>query len=88
MTGRTKKTTIAAETERLLILNRHSGAVEGWCENCEELIGMVRPEEALALAAFRLQAVYRALEPGQLHSIESPDGLLHVCVSSLLMKPA
>lgn len=87
MTRKMKKATIAAETDRLLILNRHSGAVEGWCEDCEELAGMVGPEEAVALAAFRLQAVYRALEPSQLHYIESPDGLLHVCVNSLL-KPA
>lgn len=87
MTRKTKKTTMAAETDRLLILNRYSGAVEGWCEDCEELIGMVRPEEAVALAAFRLQAVYREFEPGQLHYRGSPDGLLHVCVNSLL-KPA
>jgi hypothetical protein len=87
MTTRTKKAAIPAETELLLILNRHSGAVEGWCEDCEELIGLIRPEEAVALTAFRLQAVYRALEPGQLHYLESLDSLLHTRVSSLL-KPA
>jgi len=87
MTRKTKRTTSSAETDRVLILNRHSGAVEGWCENCEELVRMLRPEDAVALAAFRLQAVYRALEPGQLQYVGSPDGLLHVCVSSLL-KPA
>jgi hypothetical protein len=82
-----RKTTIITETDRLLILNKESGAVEGWCDNCDELVGMVRPEEAVALAAFRLRAADRALDPEKLHLIESGDGGLHVCLNSLL-KPA
>jgi hypothetical protein len=82
-----RKTTIITETDRLLILNKDSGAVEGWCESCDELVGMVRPDEAVALAAFRLRSVYRALEPDKLHVIQNDDGLLHVCLKSLL-KPA
>lgn len=60
MTRKTKKTTIITETDRLLILNRHSGAVEGWCDDCSDFAGMVRPEEAIEWAAFRLGSAHRA----------------------------
>ena len=72
MTRRKKKTTIITETDRVLILNRHSGAVTGWCEDCSDLAGMVRPEEAVAWAAFRVGAVSRALGLKELPAIK-PD---------------
>jgi hypothetical protein len=79
-----RKTTIITETDRILVLNRNTGAAEGWCDHCDDLVGMVKPEDAVALAAFRLRAVYRLLEPDKLHFIESADGLVHVCLNSLL----
>ncbi len=81
---RRKKTKIVTETERVLIFNRHSGAVEGWCDHCDEFVGMVRPEDAVTLAAFRLRAVYRQFETDKLHFVESQDGSLRVCLNSLL----
>ncbi len=84
-TKRKKKTTIITETDRLLILNRRSGAVEGWCEDLEGLVGMVRPSRAEGLSAFRLGSVYGSLDPNRLE--RNQDGLLQVCLDSLL-KPA
>jgi hypothetical protein len=69
MTRKKKKTTIITETDRVLILNRRSGAVEGWCEDCGDFAGMVRPEDAVAWAAFRLGPAYRALVPKDLSGI-------------------
>ncbi|HEY6293333.1 MAG TPA: hypothetical protein VI455_17420 [Terriglobia bacterium] len=87
MTRRRKTTTIITETDRLLIFNRRSGAVEGWCDSCDDLAGMVRPDEAAALAGFRLNAVYRSLELNKLRSIIAPLDELEVRLDSLL-KPA
>jgi hypothetical protein len=84
-TRRKKKTTIITETDRLLILNRQSGAVEGWCEDLDGLVGIVRPSRAEGLAAFRLASVYGSFDPNRLDHNE--DGMLQVCLDSLL-KPA
>jgi hypothetical protein len=84
-TRRKKKTTIITETDRLLILNRHSGAVEGWCEDLEGLVGIVQPGRAEGLAAFRLGSVYGSLDPNRLE--RNDDGVFQVCLDSLL-KPA
>ena len=87
MTTRKKKTTIITETDRLLIFNRHSGAVEGWCDDCADLAGIVRPAEAAALAGFRLGAVYRQLELKKLYPIATGPDEFDACIDSLL-KPA
>lgn len=87
MTRKRKKTTIITETDRLLILNKQSGAVEGWCDDCDDLVGMLRPEQALALAAFRLGAVYRSPELGKLRRPEESAESVQACLGSLL-KPA
>lgn len=86
-TRKRKKTTIITETDRLLILNKHSGAVEGWCEDLDGLVGIVRPGEAETLAAFRLASVYGSVDPSRLQRTETRAGLLQVCLDSLL-KPA
>jgi len=79
MTRKRKKTTIITETDRLLVLNRHNGAVTGWCDDCEDLAGMVRPEEAVGLAAFRLGSIYRSLGLKELPGItaDALDGRLN-----------
>ena len=74
MTRRKKKTTIITETDRVLILNRHSGAVQGWCEDCSDFAGMVRPEEAVAWAAFRVGTVSGAPGLKELPAIKQ-DGV-------------
>jgi hypothetical protein len=51
-----------AETGFLLILNRESGAVEGWCDDCDDLSGMLQPGEAATISAFRLGAIHHSFE--------------------------
>lgn len=50
------------ETGFLLILNRKSGAVEGWCDDCDDLATMLQPEEAATISAFRLGAIHHPFE--------------------------
>ena len=86
MTRKRKRTTIITETDRLLILNRRSGAVEGWCDNCDDMAGMMQPDQATALAGFRLSSAYKSLELNKLKPIMPPDEL-EIGLDSLL-KPA
>jgi hypothetical protein len=81
-TRRKKPTTNFAKSDRLLLLNKESGAVEGWCEDFDGLVGMVRPSRASSVAAFRLGSVYGSLDPSRLGASES--GLFQVCLDSFL----
>jgi hypothetical protein len=51
-----------SETDLLLIFNKESGAVEGWCDDCDDLAGMFQPREAATIAAFRLGAIHQSFE--------------------------
>ena len=44
---------------------------------------MLMPEEAAALAQNTVREIYRRVEAGELHSIETADRALRVCVNSL-----
>lgn len=72
------------ETERLLIIRRRYQAVEEWCEGCGELGLMIRPDQAAAVTGVTLRGIFTRIENGSLHFRESPDGLILVCLTSLL----
>jgi hypothetical protein len=44
---------------------------------------MLTPEEAAALAQSTAREIYRRVEAGELHSLETDDRALRVCVNSL-----
>ena len=82
-----KSREITVETERLLIIRRRYQAVEEWCDGCGELALMIRPDQAAAVTGHTLRAIFIDIENGRLHFRESPDGLVLVCLNSLLVLP-
>jgi len=75
---------ITVETERLLIIRRRYQALEEWCDGCGELALMIRPDQAAAVTGHTLRAIFMDIENGRLHFRESSDGLVLVCLNSLL----
>lgn len=79
-----KRREITVETERLLVIRRRYRAVEAWCDACSETVVMVRPDQAAAVTGRSLRALFGDIEAGSLHFVEQGDGLLLICLSSLL----
>ena len=75
---------ITVETERLLIIRRRYQAVEQWCDGCSKDALMIRPDQAAAVTGRTLRAIFTDIENGRLHFRELPDGLLLICLNSLL----
>jgi len=75
---------ITVETERLLIIRRRYQAVEEWCDGCGELALMIRPDQAAAVTGRTLRTIFTDIENSRLHFRESPDGLVLICINSLL----
>lgn len=75
---------ITVETERLLVIRRRYQAVEAWCETCAAQTIMIRPDQAAAVTGKTLRAIFNEIEQGTLHFHEPPDGLLLICLESLL----
>ena len=79
---------ITVETERLLVIRRRYQAIEEWCHDCGQLAVMIRPDQAAAVTGRTLRAIFADIEGGALHFRESPDGLILICLNSLLETPA
>jgi len=79
-----KKTTkITIETERVLVIGKSWSTFDGWCPICNQLVRLLRPDEAAALTA-HLRASQCPLESSKLHTIPTSDGLMSLCLNSLL----
>jgi hypothetical protein len=71
------------ETHQLTTVHLTRQPISAWCEPCGAEVLTVTPDEAAALAQSTTRDIYRRVETGELHSIETDDGALRVCVNSL-----
>ncbi len=78
-----KRTETTIETHQVQIVRRRRREVEAWCSDCAENVRMIAPESAAVLAQVTLRAVFRRVEAGELHFIETRDGALLICLNSL-----
>jgi RNA polymerase sigma factor (sigma-70 family) len=77
------RTEITIETDRLLIIRRHRTLIHAWCAACSEVVKMTSPEDAARLAQISSRQLYRAVEAGSIHFLETLEGMLLVCLNSL-----
>lgn len=54
------------------------------CPHCTESIGLVTPEEAAAVVSVDTRTIYRWVEAGTMHFIETPEGRLLICLNRLV----
>jgi hypothetical protein len=78
-----KKTEIAIEIEELIRVVSHRQAARAWCPACGSEALMATPQQAAAIAGSSVRAVNRSVEANRVHFLETPEGLLLVCVNSL-----
>ena len=83
MTAR-KVTEIIFETERVLVIRRRYRVVEAWCDGCRKTVAMIKPDQAATISGRSLQAIFDEIETSALHFAEQSDGMILVCLNSLL----
>lgn len=77
-------TMITIEKERSIeIISRHL-RVKGWCRQCNRPVVMLAPEKAAVIAGVGPRLIYRWVEAGQLHFLETDRGLVRICLDSLI----
>jgi hypothetical protein len=78
-----KRTRITIDTERVLVIGKTRSTFDAWCPMCNQLVRLLRPDEAATLTAY-LRASQHPFEINKLHIIPTADGLMNVCLDSLL----
>jgi hypothetical protein len=70
------------ETRQVTVFRRPHISALVLCEQCA--CGMLMLEEAVAVASVSSRSIHRRAECGTLHYRETPEGLLLICLNSLL----
>lgn len=79
-----KKTTeILIEIDELVVLNHDDHHVEERCPHCRDTQALVTPLQASRILGVSVRTINRWVESGDIHFVETSNGLLLVCVRSL-----
>lgn len=79
-----KRTEITLKTRQILVVRSPSSKPTFWCSECVEPSQMITPNEAAVLSDTGTRAIYRLIEDGGLHFVETRDGALLICLNSLM----
>jgi hypothetical protein len=74
-----KRTVITTETHQITIVHPRTKLVRAWCDQCQADSEMAPPEAAAALLGITPREVYRRVENGALHFMETEGGGLLIC---------
>lgn len=81
---RKKKTTIVTfESRERTTIHRGGQSLMAWCDQCGAEVLMVKPNQAANIASTDERVIFRKVESGEIHFIESANGALLICKQSL-----
>ncbi len=83
---RRRRTEILVETDQVTVIRRAGKVTRAWCPECEAETQMITPEEAAFVAKVNTRTIYRWLEVGEIHFLETYGGLVLLCSRSLLAR--
>ena len=72
------RTEISVETERLVIVNHRRRVA--WCPSCARQVEMLTVDDAAIFAQVNSRTIFHWAESGVVHSSETPEGLLLICL--------
>jgi hypothetical protein len=81
---RSKRTEVTIETSRLIAIKGRRTSAVADCPLCGSEAETVTLDEAALLANVSSRAIWHWIEAGKLHCRETAEGLLRVCLRSLL----
>jgi hypothetical protein len=84
---RRRRTETTIETYEVVAIRTSREPAHGWCPECGELATMVDPEAAARLGGMSTRLIYGQIEAGRLHYEENKEGLLLICLKSVLQSP-
>ena len=79
-----KEIEVTVEKHEILILRRHRGPIWAWCSGCNACVDFLLTEDACSAAGVTARELYRWVEEGRLHFNETDQGIVLVCVDSLV----
>jgi hypothetical protein len=80
----TKKYLITTEKREVCIIrNGQHNLLNSFCDECGAITEMLNLDIATTQTGIRTREIFRLIEIGEIHSIETEKGLLIICKNSL-----
>lgn len=86
MTGAKKQKVITIETHQQTLIRSRRKTFVAWCDVCGAETLMLQPEQAAIIYGATMREIFRRIENGELHFIETKTGALLICGNSLVNK--
>jgi hypothetical protein len=82
--GKKRVTEIMIETRQVTVRRHHATPLSAWCADCADTVQMLTAEQAAEISGLSVRAIYRQLEQGRFHLLESLDGQqIRLCLNSV-----
>jgi hypothetical protein len=78
-----RKREIVAERERRVTIRWGSFQPDKFCPTCNGASPFVAVDQAAVIGGTTSLAIYRAIKSGQVHWLETSEGILIVCLASI-----
>jgi hypothetical protein len=78
-----ERTVITAAIFQRITVHPGPHTTVAWCDHCGAEVLMLTPNEAAVLAQSTTREIFRRVEAGEIHFLETEDGVLLVCRNSL-----
>ena len=82
---RVRRTEVTIETDEIVVIRRSQTAIVPLCSQCCGVVPMITTEQATEMVSVNERAIYRWVEEGRIHSLETPEGIVFVCPRSLFL---
>jgi hypothetical protein len=70
---------ITIETHSITIVRTNGRLLSARCERCQKVVAVFTPNQTAMVLRLNLAEVYRRIEAGELHLIETGRGVAFVC---------
>jgi hypothetical protein len=82
---RIRRTEVTVETDEIVVIRSSQTTIVPLCPQCCDAVPMITTEQAREMASANTRAIYRWVEEGLVHSIETAEGVVFVCPRSLFL---
>ena len=82
---RIRRTEVTVETDEIVVIRSSQTTVVPLCSQCCDAVPMITAEQAREMLSANTRAIYRWVEEGLIHHLETPEGVVFVCPRSLFL---
>ena len=79
---RSRRLEVTVETDRIMVTR--GGRSQMWCPVCQAEAQMIPVDEAAILQHVNSRTIFRWVDERRLHFVETANGLLRICLNSLV----